>query len=283
MHEERELRKTLETLTRVLRETAQGRCAIALAGAHAKGAADAGSDIDLYLYAEGARPLDERRRVLEAVADGEPYLDEDFESTPWGGAMDFSFHGTPVEVAARTFALTDRRVRECLDGRFEIIPAAWTSNGYYSFIHLAELSFIRPIYDPDGILAGYQKKARPYPEKLRRSIARTFFERAGTWIDNFHYESAIRRLDTWFCGPIVMHTVMDMTQVIFALNGAYFTGDKKLVRALRGLPYCPAALLEHSALLMGAPEDEKTLLFQREVLRAVHAELAGRLRAEKLL
>jgi len=279
------LRQKIDALVQVVRRTADGRCAVALAGAHAKGTADAGSDIDIFLYAERARPLEERRRIIAEAADPgtTPCLDADFEATPWGGAMDFQFGGTPVEVAARTLALTDRRVQEGLAGRFEIIPATWTSNGYYTFIHLCELSFVKPVYDPDGILADYKAQITPYPPKLRQSIAAAFFGRACTWLDNFHYASAIQREDIWFCGPIVMHTVLDMAQVIFALDKTWFTGDKKLLRALAALPSCPAVLLENAAFLMSAPPDRQQLARQRELLCSARDQLRARMQAEGLL
>lgn len=169
--------------------------------------------------------------------------------------------------------MTDSRVENALAGKFEIIPATWTSNGYYTFIHICELSFIKPVYDPDGLLAAYRQKVVPYPPKLRESVIRTFWARANTWLDNFHYDSAIEREDIWFCGPIVMHTVMDLVQVIFAVNSAYFTGDKKLIKALQALSYCPKALLENAELLMSAPQDRMVLRHQRELLRAVRDEL----------
>lgn len=275
----------IDALVELVRRTADGRCAVALAGAHAKGVADKRSDIDIFLYAERAKPLEERRRILTAAADAgtTPWLDADFESTPWGGAMDFRFGGTPVEVAARTLALTDRRLQEGLAGHFEIIPATWTSNGYYTFIHLSELHFVKPIYDPDGILTAYKAQVETYPPQLRRAIASTFFGRANTWLENFHYQNAIEREDIWFCGPVVMHTVLDMAQVVFALDKTYFTGDKKLVRTLSALPSCPPVLLENAALLMSAPPNRALLARQRSLLCAARDELAARLKEEKLL
>lgn len=282
---EAKTREKIRTLIELVRQTAEGRCAVALAGAHAKGTADESSDIDIFLYAERAKPLEERRKILAAAADPgtTPYLDPDFEATPWGGSMDFQFGGTPVEVVGRTLAATDRDLQEGLAGKFEIIPATWTSNGYYTFIHLCELAFIQPVYDPDGILADYKARLDPYPPKLRKAVACTFFGRACTWLDNFHYLSAIEREDIWFCGPAVMHTVLDMVQVVFALDEVWFTGDKKLVKALSALPSCPPVLLQNAALLMSAPPDRQQLARQRALLCAARDELRGRLQAAGLL
>lgn len=97
--------------------------------------------------------------------------------------------------------------------------------------------------------------------------------RANTWIDNFHYESAVRRADILFTAPIVLHTVMDMIQVIFALNRVYFTGDKKLEAALSKMECCPAALRSNLAFLLSTPRDPEQLDLQRQLLRQVRDEL----------
>ena len=271
------MEKKIQELVELLKETVDGKCAIALAGAHAKGMADAASDIDLYIFAEKAKPGVVRRSLIQSVADPgtTPWVDEDFDATPWGGGMDFMYQGTPVEVAGRTLERMERVVGDCLEGRFEIIPATWTSNGYYTFIYLCELSFIKPVWDPHGILAAYQEKTAVYPEPLRRAILETFMGRAGTWIDNFHYESAVRRGDVLFTAPIVLHTVMDMVQVVFAYNRIYFTGDKKLEAALRKMPRCPDALRpDRLDFLLTAPREPALLEQQRQLLRSAWNELS---------
>lgn len=270
------MKHKIQALVELLKETTEGKCAIALAGAHAKGTADPASDIDLYVFAERAKPRELCLKLIRRIADPgtTPWVD-DFDAAPWGGGMDFIYQGTPVEAVGRTLSRMDQVISDCLAGKFEIIPATWTSNGYYTFIYLCELSFIKPIWDPDGILADYQRNAANYPEPLRRAILETFMGRAGTWIDNFHYESAVRRGDILFTAPIVLHTVMDMVQVIFALNRTYFTGDKKLEAALANMPYRPEALgpiqLE---ILLTTARDPAHLERQRNILRRAWDELS---------
>ena len=268
----------IKTLVELLKETTEGKCAIALAGAHAKGTADAASDIDLYVFTERAKPRAQRLEQIRRTADpGTTPWVEDFDAAPWGGGMDFLYQGTPVEAVGRTLSRMDRVVEDCLAGRFEIIPATWTSNGYYTFIYLCELSFLKPVWDPDGILAAYQQRAAVYPEPLRRSILETFLGRAGTWIGNFHYESAVRRGDILFTAPIVLHTVLDMVQVVFALNRVYFTGDKKLEAALARLSYCPEALKQLD-ILLAPSRDTAQLERQRQLLHQAWDELSQQVR-----
>lgn len=274
-----EMEKKIEELVELLKKTVEGKCAIALAGAHAKGVADAASDIDLYIFAERAKPYQQRLELIRRVADlgSASWVDEQFDAAPWGGGMNFLYRGTPVEVSGRTLERMDQVVGDCLKGKFEIIPATWTSNGYYTFIYLCELSFIKSVWDPDGVLAEYQKKAAVYPEPLRRAILETFMGRIETWMDNFHYESAIRRGDILFTAPIVLHTLMDMVQVVFALNRVYFTGDKKLEAALSKMPFCPEALRPCQLdILLTAARDPETLAQQRRLLRQTRDELSER-------
>lgn len=265
----------INTIVELLKQAAAGPCAIAIAGAHAKGTADSSSDIDIYLFADSYKPYAERNSLIRSIADPDKFawISENAEDAPWGGSMDFTLAGTPVEINFRTFAMVDRILEDCTDGRFKIIPATWTSNGYYSFIYLSELSFIRPVWDPEGRLAAYQQKVRHYPENLRQSILKIFMERAETWLDNFHYDSAIGRCDTLFTAPIVLHTLMDMVQVIFALNRKYFTGDKKLEKALSSMPICPAVLLTELPFLLNANQNAEGLARQRQILRAARNEL----------
>lgn len=273
----------VDALVEILKQTTQGSCAIALAGAHAKGTADAASDIDIYVFAENAKPFDVRSAIIRAVADQgtTPWISDSLDAAPWGGSMDFFYQGTPVEVVIRTLSRMDKVVHDCLKGRFEIIPATWTSNGYYTFIYLCELSFLKPVWDPNGILAEYKKQAAVYPAPLRHSIIQIFMERAGTWIDNFHYESAVRRGDILFTAPIVMHTVLDMIQVVFALNQTYYSGDKKLETALANMKYCPEALRSDLCFLLNTPRNSRVLEKQRQLLHQMYGEL--RVCAENVL
>ena len=265
-------------LAKVLKTTASGRYALAVAGSHAKGMSDAASDIDFFLYLEDPKPAEERRAIIEAIADpGESmWITPDFHDGAWGGSMDFRYHGTPVECTAKLLPEFDALFERTMEGEFDIIPADWTSNGYFTYICLPEIDFIQPVDDPYGIIAGYKARLTQYPPKLRRAIVERFLGRSSPWLDSFHYTSAIGRGDTLFTGPITQHLVLDAIQVIFALNGGYFTGDKKLAGQLAALPYCPEALLREMGFLLSAPAQSGELERQRTLLKGVYAELRAK-------
>ena len=269
---------TTSTLLPYLSTLSNARCAVAVGGAHAKGGADTGSDLDFHIILENPKIHAEIVSILTPAADdGSLFVSEDFEGAPYGGVIEFRYKGTPVEITVQTLAFVERRVEACLEGKFEIIPQTWTSNGYYTFMTLSELDYIMPIFDPDGMIAGFKEKVREYPEKLGKAIIGRFYSRVSTWLENFHYDSAIDRGDILFTAPIVLHTMLDMVQVIYALNRQYFRGDKKLIAGLSELEYCPVAFLEKAEFLLCASSDVGILREQRDILRGIRDELRGRM------
>ncbi len=263
----------------VLKRIAVGDCSIALAGSRAYGGADGDSDIDLYMLVKGMKLGNKIAEIIKPIADegSDISVSESFAFAPYGGGIEFTYHGIPVEVTVKYYSLIKQRLDECLEGKFEIIPQTWTSNGYYTYIAASEIDFIEPIWDPNGFIAEYKEKFREYPEKLRQSIISCFMGRAYTWINNFHYESAIRRGDFMFTSACVLHTVQDLIQVIFAYNRVYFKGDKKLADSLKELPYCPKEFSDNLLFLMQSSDDSELLQKQYEILRDAIRELNERL------
>lgn len=174
----------VETLIKELSEeivkTADGRYGLALAGSAAKGTFDKNSDIDFFLYIEKAKPFEERERIIKSIADKDKgcYISYDLRDGAWGGSMDFYYKGIPVETTVRFIKDTDNYINSCIDGKFSIIPAVWTTNGYYTYIYLSEASFIKPIVDPYSVIADYNEKAKVYPKKLKESILNEFWAEA---------------------------------------------------------------------------------------------------------
>ena len=269
------MNKDYTELVEVMKTVTASECSIALAGSRAYGRADDESDIDIYMLVDDVKHHDEIVEIIKTIADknADISVSASFDFAPYGGGIDFRYHGIPVEVTVKYYSMIKKRLDDCLEGKFEIIPQTWTSNGYYTYISASEIDFIKPIWDPSGFIAEYKEKFRIYPEKLRRSIISRFMERAYTWINNFHYESAIRRGDFMFTSACVLHTVHDLIQVIFALNRVYFKGDKKLETAIKRLPYCPREFADNLLFLMQASDDRKILEKQYEILKSTVCEL----------
>lgn len=265
----------INEVTSILKQLVIGRYSIALAGAHAKATVDEESDIDIYLFVEETKPYEERLTIIKQFADlNRPiYMSKQFDEAQWGGSLDFYYQGTPIEVVIRTFANEEKRIHECMQGTFEIIPATWTSNGYYTFIYLSELSFIVPLDDSTHFINNWKDQIKDYPLLLKKAIIKRFYARANVWLNNFHYKSAIHRLDTLFTAPIVLHTILDMIQIIYALNEKYYMGDKKCQQALEKLDYCPKVLLDNLPFLLSTENDANYLNKQHELLCVIRDDL----------
>lgn len=104
-----------------------------------------------------------------------------------------------------------------------------------TYIYLSELSFIVPVWDPNGYLTRRKELVATYPEPLR--------------------------------------DVLDMVQIVFALNRTYFTGDKKLENAMTTIPLCPELLKTNLAFLLSSARDCEILSEQRDILRTIRDEL----------
>ena len=270
--------RLIAEISKELKNISVGDCSIALAGSRAYGGADDDSDIDIYMLVDSVKPHDEIVEIIKTIADKDSNVSvsASFDFAPYGGGIDFRYQGIPVEVTVKYYSMIKKRLDDCHDGKFEIIPQTWTSNGYYTYISASEIDFIEPIWDPNGFIAEYKEKFCVYPEKLRRSIISCFMERAYTWINNFHYESAIRRGDFMFTSTCVLHTVQDLIQVIFAINRVYFKGDKKLELSIKELPYCPKEFSDNLLFLMQSSKEPEQLEKQYAILKSTVDELNAR-------
>lgn len=275
------IKSILEELTEILKQMCDGKYAMALAGSHAKGSADNGSDIDIFMYVENEKQYEQRQEIIKTIADKNMpmWVSENLDE-PWGGNMDFYYKNVPVEVTLRKISTTDSDIQNSIEGNIEIIPALWTTNGFYSYICLSEIDFIKIIDDPYDIIKNYKSQISVYPPKLKEAILEQFFDRCNAWLDNFHYKSAIEREDIFFTGSIVKSTVLDMIQVIFAINEKYFTGDKKLEWQLNKLPYCPHKLSQNIEFLMSAPKNKEKLEQQRDLLIQIRDRLQYKINEE---
>ena len=269
-----ELGGKITDIVEMLKTTGSGDMTITLAGAHAKGLADELSDIDIYMYYESPNSYEVNKQIVGAFADGgEAFITADHTSTEFGGCYIFHYKGTLVEVTTRLYENALKRIRETLAGRFEIIPNSWTINGYYTFTYVSEISYVKPVWDPPRFIENTKKIIYPYSQKLKSSIIEVFGGRMTAPLNNREYDNAVKRGDFFMVNFFVKSVLLNMVQVIFALNNVYFTGDKQITKKLAALPYCPAKLLENIEFLLGTPADCGNLERQRGLLCEIVNEL----------
>lgn len=223
---------------------------IALGGAHAKGVADAESDLDLYLFARKVLSAAERSQLCEQF-DGIDRISGWGEASPFvQGGTDFYYRGLKVECWLRNSDYVANIIAECQQGIVRHSLVTWTVMGFYNYCTLSDLHHMQPIDDPAGLLARWQAEVAEYPALLRQAIITSCLRAAQFWPDNFHYRTAVARADTIYVTGIVQQVVHHLIQVVFALNCVYFPGDKKLAAAIAHLPIQPERFAERIQWLL---------------------------------
>ena len=246
-----EIQPVLDEVLVAVRHFTRAAYGIAVGGAHAKGTADAESDLDIYLFAEDALPSGERESRVVEFCPGAQHI------VSWGGdgpfvqcGTDFDLRGLRVECWLRNTELIERAIAEAQAGIVKREWVTWTTTGFYNHCTLSDVSVMIPIDDPDGILARWKSVVATYPPKLREAIVQTHLQAARFWPSNFHYSSAVERQDIIYTTGIVQQVVHNLIQVLFAVNETYFPGDKKLASALAHLDGVPEDLAARIEVLI---------------------------------
>lgn len=250
-----------------------GSYGIALGGSYAKRTSDALSDVDVYLFAHqivpGAQRTEQVLKTLGATSEPASWGSED----PFiQGGTDFSYKGRRVECWLRSTEQVGSTLAACIQGEIRREYVAWTVVGFFNYVALADVHAMRIVEDRQGVLRLWKEQVSVYPEALRQAILRRFMPEAAFWPDNFHYRSAIERVDLIYTSAIVQQVLHALVQVLFALNREYFPGEKKLAHALNKLPMQPEAFTPRLQSLLspgGNPGVARVREQQRELAALV--------------
>ena len=273
---ETELEQIIQALLPFLRKCTSGEYGIALGGAHAKGIEDEESDIDLYVFARKILPNTGRANLLDHLADRDKTISSWGETAEFAQAgTDFYFQGKRIECWFRNMDYINGIIDECKAGVIKRDFITWTVMGFYNHCTLSDLSKMVPVEDPYHVLAQWKDEVNHYPRNLRTNIIRDHLGAARFWPENFHYISAIERGDIIYTSGIVQQVIHNLIQVIFAVNQAYFSGDKKIDTALESLKLKPARCAERvkSLLFPAHPADRAFLEAQRQELHGLLYEV----------
>jgi hypothetical protein len=278
---EPQLTGQIEQLTPLLARFCQGDYGIALGGAHAKGMDDPASDLDLYVFARQVLPTAQRAQLCTDYGTGIESVVSWGEDAPFvQGGTDFVYRGQKVEVWLRNIDYIDEIIAECQAGIVKHTLVTWTVMGFYNHCALSDLRNMVPVDDPHGVLAHWKGLVGEYPPKLRAAILARHMDAAKFWPQNFHYLSAIQRGDILYVQGIVNQVVHNLFQVLFALNRAYFPGDKKLDLAIDHLPTKPADFTARVKRIVASqvPADQAFLAWQCGELNALVNEVEALMR-----
>src|SRR5512133_1685322 len=140
-------------LVPLFRQLSRGEYGIALGGAHAKGVADAESDLDIYVFARQVLPIPERERLCAQFS---PLISQVTcwdEQPPEGssayiqGGTDFYYQGQKVEVWQRSMDYVSRIIADCQAGSIRRDCVTWTVMGFFNYCTLSDLDKMQPVED----------------------------------------------------------------------------------------------------------------------------------------
>jgi predicted nucleotidyltransferase len=196
--------------------------AVVLAGSHASGAADQGSDVDLYVYLRAEIPVDVRARI--ATARGEQVEVNNRFWEPGDEWLDAET-GSHVDVIFRTVEW----VEEQLD---RVLRRHEASMGYSTCLW-HNIVAAQPLYDRKDWFQRLQREAQqPYPEELRRAIVAKNHPILRQTASSYTYQlqRAVARGDWVSVNHRVAAILASYFDILFALNGKLHPGEKKLVK-----------------------------------------------------
>lgn len=231
----------VETLAKRL-GSIRGVCAVVLGGSHARGRAQAGSDIDLGLLYSEAAPfaIDELRALAEAVNDAPgPVVSGFYEWGPWvnGGAW-LTIGGQRVDFLYRSLEHLERVITDSEAGRYELHYGQQPPFGYFSGTYLGEIGICIPRFDPDGLVAPLKARVASYPEALRSAIVQNQLWAAEFGLNAFAPKFAARG-DSYGTAGCLTRAVNQLVLVIFALNRRHLLNDKTALAEIAELERAP--------------------------------------------
>ena len=247
-----------ETLARLIAELAPmpGVIALALGGSHARGRANAASDVDLsVVYGERAPFSLETLREICARHDdsGAPVVAGFFEWGPWvnGGAW-LTIGGARFDLLYRSTEQLERALADAQAGRWQLDFAQQAPFGYFSGALLGELACCAPLHDPHGALAALKARVASYPDPLRAAVVQGALWQVELGLHAFAPKLAAKGEVVGSVGCMTRFAAY-LVLGLFALNRAWFVSDKTAFAEIATFARAPRDFGVRLAAVLAAP------------------------------
>ena len=217
--------------------------AVALGGSLATEQAEAGSDIDLYVFSNDPLPLESRRKAV-----GDEAVRLEFNNDFFGPGDEWMEAGVHVDV----MLWETQWMRERLE---DVLVNFQASMGYSTaFWHTVRGS--RLLFDRNGWYAALQRTAQgPYPEALRRAIiAKNHAFLRGT-LSSYtgQLEKALARNDLVSVNHRLAALLASYFDILFAVNRRPHPGEKRLLTWADACALKPEEMRASIKGVLGAP------------------------------
>ncbi len=228
--------------------------AVAVGGSLASGAADAGSDIDLYVCTTSVIPLPARE--AQVAQRGASRADLNLQFWDLGDEWVDGPTGIEVDVIYWDTAWIEEQIDR-------VLVHHQASVGYTTcFWNTVRNSL--PLYDRNGWFARLQAQCQcPYPEPLRRSIIAKNYPVLRDVIPAYlqQIEKVLQRNDLVSINHRVAALLASYFDVLFALNAIPHPGEKRLLEiAAERCAKRPPAMREQVEMVLRASADADATL-----------------------
>ena len=249
---------------------------VVLGGSHARGTAKVASDLDFGIYYTEGSPFDTPR--IREVAEGislpgaPPTVTGFYEWGPWvnGGAWIVTAQGK-VDFLYRNIQQIERTIARASNGSYEHNYYQQPTFGFSSIVYLAETQCCITLADPYGVIARLKTAVECYPEELRRKVITD-----SLWLAEFtlmHAQGFAKHGDVLNFAGCVARVCYFLLQNLFALNRAYYFGDKGALEAVETFTQKPADFVRRIRRVVSEPGGNPTKLIATiDLLRAVWLE-----------
>jgi predicted nucleotidyltransferase len=259
-------------------ETIAGIKAIVLGGSHARGRAQPGSDIDLYIFYSEADPFSIQgiRELAEGINDTPgPVVTNFYGWGPWvnGGAW-LTIGGQRVDLVYRNLEQLERVIAEAEAGRHELDYSQQPPFGFFSAAYLGEIAVCKPLLDPEARIEALKRRVAKYPEALRRAVVQDYLWASELGLTAFAPKFASRS-GAYGTAACLTRIVNQLLLVLFALNRRYLVDDKTALAEVAEFERAPhefgprvqktLAQLGTSPADLGAAIERVTQLFRETV------------------
>lgn len=256
MADEKQVREIIAECVPLFIKMVSGRYSITIGGSRGKGTSDLHSDVDFRLYYENFTDADTHKAMVSQFKD---------RIRIWKD------RGVYIDGCwMRKISYIDNELKDWIGGSVKPADMVWTIWGYHI---LTDIYNQQIIDDPYNVASDWKKLLSVYPSKLKAAIIEKHMLSLRYWRDDYHYKNKVLRGDAVFLAGISSRLVHDMSQVIFAINEMYFTGDGNNIRYIDKFEYKPVNFGECVKAALYPAKTENMFENQRQSLIGLISEL----------
>lgn len=195
--------------------------AVALGGSTATRRADAGSDIDIYIYSHSDIPFNSRQTIANATGNC-----LELNNQYWETGDEWLDKGTGIHVDLMYRSVT------WIEGEIGRLLKHHQASIGYSTCLLDNIIRSKLLIDKHGWFAKQQAMAKaPYPDQLRRNIVAKNYPLLRDTLSSYRHQisTALERGDRICVNHRVAAWLSSYFDILFAVNRLYHPGEKRII------------------------------------------------------